>query len=380
MITIFGHISVIGWILLVIIGLLFFIRFFFYILQIKLIKFNSLQLKRDFTLPVSVIIAAKNEAQNLEKFLPEILEQDYPNFEVVVVDDGSTDDTTLILGNLKKKYTHLVTSYIKPDEKFQHGKKLAITIGIKAAKNKTLVFTDADCHVQSDQWLKQMSRNFKKNNLVLGFGGYKKENTFLNKLVRYDTIQIAILYFSRALSGKPYMGVGRNLAYTKELYDQVKGFSSHYHISTGDDDLFVREASAYAKTTIETDPKSFTMSVPPQSFKEWQQQKSRHLRSSHFYSFGQKAFLGLESFSRGTFHLFAATSIILFPEIWLAIVIIVLFDLVIKLILSVNLFRHFGSKDLIFFEIFFDFIATFLVSVRLIINIFTRQKNHEFRF
>jgi len=344
------------------------------LLQLKLLKQLRQSDKPNHIVPVSVIIAAKNEAQNLEKFLPGILEQDYPDFEVIVVDDGSTDETSLILENFKKKQTHLITTYIKPDKKFKHGKKLAITIGLKAAKNKNLVFTDADCHVQSNQWLKQMSRNFKGNTLVLGFGGYEKENTFLNRLVRYDTVEIAILYFSKALSGRPYMGVGRNLAYTKNLYDQVKGFSSHYHIPTGDDDLFVREASTYAKTTIETDPKSFTMSVPPQSFKAWQQQKSRHLRSSNFYSFGQNAFLGLESFSRGTFHLFAVTGIILFPKILLLTLIIVLIDLVIKLILSGKLFRHFGSKDLIFFEFFFDIIVPFLVFVRLIINIFTRQK------
>ena len=343
-------------------------------MQIKLIKFNSLALKRDFQPPVSVIIAAKNEAENLQRFLPEILEQDYPDFEVIVVDDGSEDYTGQVLESFKKQFSHLRTTYIKPDNHFKHGKKLAVTVGIKAAKNDYFVFTDADCGVSSKNWLKLMSRNFKENTLVLGFGGYEKQSSFLNKLIRYDTTQIAILYFSKAISEKPYMGVGRNLAYTKSLYEQVKGFSSHYHIPTGDDDLFVNEAADFATTGIETNPDSFTFSVPPKSFKEWRRQKSRHLLGSKFYSLKQKSFLGVESFSRGFFHIFFVVGIIFSPNILLPAIGLILLDLLGKYIVSGNLFRHFGGKDLISFIIFFDIIATFLVFVRLIMNIFTRQK------
>ena len=370
-----NNVSFIEWIATGIIFLLFFIRFYFYLLQLKLLKQIRQSDKVNFIVPVSVIIAAKNEAKNLKRFLPSILQQNYPEFEVIVVNDGSNDNTEEILSHFKTKYSNLKTTFIKGDPHFKHNKKLAISIGIKAAKYENFVFTDADCYVQSNQWLTQMARNFKENNLVLGFGGYEKENTLLNKLIRYDTLKIAILYFSKALSGKPYMGVGRNLAYTKSLYNQVKGFSSHYHVPTGDDDLFVREASSYAKTAIETDPKSFTMSVPPSSFKAWQQQKSRHLQSSQFYSFGQNVFLGLEGFSRSTFHLFAVAGIILFPKVFFLVLLFFLVDLVIKLILSKKLFRHFGSKDLIFFEFFFDILVPFLVFVRLIMNIFTRQNN-----
>ena len=368
------HISLFGWITTGVIGLIFLMRLYYYLLQIRLIKFNSLALKRDFQPPVSVIIAAKNEAENLQKFLPGILEQEFPEFEVIIVDDGSEDHTNEILESFKKQYPHLRTTYIKPDKYFKHGKKLAVTVGIKAAKYDYFVFTDADCGVSSKHWLKLMTRNFKENSLILGFGGYEKRSSFLNKLVRYDTIQIAILYFSKALAGKPYMGVGRNLAYTKSLYTKVKGFSSHYHIPTGDDDLFVNEAASYAKTGIETSIDSFTFSVPPESFKEWQRQKSRHLLGSKFYSPGQKLFLGIESFSRGLFHIISVIGIIFFPNILLPVVGLILLDLVGKYIISGNLFRHFGGKDLIFHGIFFDIIATFLIFVRLIMNIFTRQK------
>ncbi len=374
MIHFWEHISLFGWITTGVIGLFFIIRLYYYLLQTRLIKFNSLALKRDFQPPVSVIIAAKNEAENLQKFLPDILEQDFPEFEVIVVDDGSKDHTEQVLESFKKQYTHLRTTYIKPDEHFKHGKKLAVTIGIKAAKYDYFVFTDADCRVASKHWLKLMARNFKENTLVLGFGGYNKQPSFLNKLVRYDTIQIATLYFSKALAGNPYMGIGRNLAYAKSLYTKVKGFSSHYHIPTGDDDLFVNEAASYAKTGIETSIDSFTFSVPPKSFKEWQRQKSRHLVGSKFYSPGQKIFLGIEGFSRGLFHIISLIGIIFFPNILLPVGSLILLDLVIKYIISSNLLRHFGGKDLILFGFIFDIITTFLIFVRLIMNIFTRQK------
>ncbi len=369
------NISFMGWIILIVTGLFFFMRLYFYLLQIKLMKFIAIASKNDFLPSVSVIIAAKDEAGNLKNFLYGILEQDYPEYEVIVVNDGSYDDTEKVIESYQKKYSHLRTTYIKPDNQFKHGKKLAITIGVKAAKNDFFVFTDADCHVVSNQWLKLMSRNFKENALVLGYGGYGKEPTILNKLVRYDTVQIAILYFSKALSGSPYMGVGRNMAYTRSLYNQVNGFSSHYHIPTGDDDLFVNEAKTYAKTGIEINPDSFTVSVPPQTFKEWYEQKSRHLSGSKFYSISQRLFLGLESISRGLFHILVIISIIFFPNFLLPVTILVFLDLLVKYIISGKLFRHFEAKDLLFYLIFFDFIATFLVFVRLIMNIFTtRQK------
>jgi len=365
--------SLTDWIIQGSILLLFFIRLYFYFLQIKLIKFNYQALKKSYTPPVSVIIAAKNEAENLQKFLRGILEQDYPSYEVIVVNDRSTDNTGYILDELKKRYKHLRTTYIKPGY-FKHGKKLALTIGIKAAKYKYLVFTDADCKVVSNQWLKLIARNFKKGSLILGYGGYRQQPSFLNKLIRYDAIYIAILYFSKALSGKPYMGVGRNLAYAKMLYDKVKGFSSHYHVSTGDDDLFVNESSSFATTVIETHPNSFTFSVPPHSFKSWQRQKGRHLLGSKYYSLKQKVFLALENFSRGIFYFLSITAIIFFPHILFPVIVILLFDLIIKYVVSGNLFRHFGGKDLIPFSILFDFISTFLIFVRLIINIFANRK------
>ncbi len=123
--------------------------------------------------PVSIIICARNESENLKAFLPAVLEQDYPDYEVIVVNDCSEDNSYLILGNFLLQYPHLRISTVNKDPKFTHNKKFAQFIGIKAAKNEILLFTDADCRPESDQWLRNMTSHFDaKTDFVLGYGGY----------------------------------------------------------------------------------------------------------------------------------------------------------------------------------------------------------------
>ncbi len=373
MLLFLNNISLIEWIVFGVVFLFFIIRLYFYFLQLKFIKKFKHTDTQNYFVPVSVIIAAKNEAKNLEKFLPEILQQDYPEFEVVVVNDGSNDNTEEVLGKLKAKFLNLRTTFIKADPKFTHNKKLAISIGIKAAQFEHMVFTDADCCVTSDQWLKLMTRKFQRHEIILGYGGYLKKNSFINKLIRYDTVRIAILFLSKAASGKPYMGVGRNMAYTKTIYQKTKGFSSHYFISTGDDDLFINQASTSKNTTIEIDQNAFTYSVPPDNFREWMHQKSRHLSGSKYYSFGQKLFLGIESLSRSLFLLMIIASIIFFSNLLWLLLGLFLLDLIIYWFTNKPLLNHLKEKDLLAPGIIFDILVTFLIFIRLSLNIFTRQ-------
>lgn len=248
---------------------------------------------------VSIVICARNEESNLEQFLPLVLEQKYPEYEVVVVDDCSSDDTDMVLKRLSQKYKHLRTTAIKPDAKFSHGKKLALTIGIKAAKYDWLLLTDADCRPESDMWIATMATNFQNNNLVvLGYGGYIPSKGFLNKLIRIDTFFIALQYLSFALFGKPYMGVGRNLAYKKELFFQNKGFASHSLLNSGDDDLFIQQIANKKNTVVEYRAQSHTRSVAHTTFGEWFKQKKRHLTTGPHYRASLKFWLVLEPFSR----------------------------------------------------------------------------------
>ncbi|MBP9069842.1 MAG: glycosyltransferase [Bacteroidia bacterium] len=254
--------------------------------------------------PVSVIICAKNEDENLTEFLPKVLQQDYPNYEVIVVNDCSFDNTENVIDEFTQIFPNLKKVTIKEDGYYKHGKKFAVLVGIKAAQYENMVFMDADCYPSSDQWLKEMARGFnKEREVVLGYGAYEKQDTFLNKLIRFDTFMIAVQYLSSALKGKAYMGVGRNLGYKKDLFYRNKGFSSHYHINSGDDDLFVNQVANETNVNACIQQTAFTYSKAKTNFKGWKLQKARHLTTSPFYSASTKAKIGFNYFSQYLFWL-----------------------------------------------------------------------------
>jgi biofilm PGA synthesis N-glycosyltransferase PgaC len=246
-----------------------------------------------------VIICAKNEEKNLEHFLPHVLQQDYPEFEVVVVNDSSTDNTEDLLMQLSAQFKQLRYTSIPANDKLSRGKKLALTIGLKAASYDHIVLIDADCYPVSDHWLKLMSSNFSdEHKIVLGYGGYERQKGLLNTLIRYETTFTAIQYLSYAIKGKPYMGVGRNLAYEKALFFDNKGFAKHYHLISGDDDLFVNENATGLNCAVEFSPESHTRSLPETTFPSWIKQKKRHLSAGTHYTTSSRIRLASEWISR----------------------------------------------------------------------------------
>ncbi len=264
--------------------------------------------------PVSIVICAKNEDHNLPEFLPLILNQDYPNFEVVVVDDCSSDNTPDVLREMDKKYNHLKVITVKEDLKHHHGKKFAIMVGIKGATHQNLLFTDGDCKPEDNQWLKKMAQNFSKDtSIVLGYSKYEKLPGLLNKLIRFDTFHIALQYLSFAKAGSPYMGIGRNLAYKKSLFFEQKGFATHYHIESGDDDLFVNQAATKTNTIAELSPQSFTVSRVKKDWNGWVKQKRRHLTTWTEYKLSDKIRLGIYPFAQ---MFFWTTFLILFAMLF----------------------------------------------------------------
>ncbi len=265
--------------------LFFWMRFAFY----RVPKILSTE-----TPPVSVIIAARNEEDNLYQNIELILNQDYPDFEVIVVNHQSVDNSKHFLMDLQKKYKHLRIIEIEKNRHLKVGKKLPITLGVKAAKNEHLLFTDADCKPFCNQWIRLMVENFsEKKDIVLGYGPYRKENGFLNRMIRFDTVQIAINYFSFALNGSSYMGVGRNLAYKKSRFQAVGGFKSHYGVPSGDDDLFIRDAATKKNVAIEIRPESYCFSDAKATWEQWFKQKRRHYGTSNEYRVFTRALLGI---------------------------------------------------------------------------------------
>lgn len=270
--------------------------------------------KKVAEIPVSVIVCAKNEAKNLKKFLPSIIEQDYSNFEIVLINDASSDNTHEIMEAFKTKNSNIKIINVKNIEAFWGNKKYALTLGIKAAENEHLLFTDADCKPVSRNWISEMSKKFSsQKTIILGYGKYKKEKKLVNLFVRFETLLTAMQYFSFAKLGSPYMAVGRNLAYTKTEFFNVKGFVNHIHIRSGDDDLFIKDAANKENTVICTSENSFTISKAPTSFKEWFLQKRIHISTANHYKFKHKFFLALFFISKVLFFLLAITLFSFYP-------------------------------------------------------------------
>ncbi len=254
---------------------------------------------------VSVVIAARNEYHNLVKNLESVLQQDYPDFEVIVVNHASTDETKYYLEEMKGRFTNLKTVQIDRDLNFFTGKKFPLSIGIKSAKNDILLLTDADCKPTSPKWIENMAENYSDDSteVVLGYGPYIKAKGFVNLLIRYDTMMVAMQYLSFSLTGLPYMGVGRNLSYRKSLFIKNKGFISHYKIPSGDDDLFINSVANKKNCRIEISPESFMYSEAKNGFNEWYTQKIRHLSTGTAYKNKFKFLLGLFSISQLLFYI-----------------------------------------------------------------------------
>ncbi len=266
------------------------------------------------THPVSVVICARDEAANLAKNLPGALIQQYPTtHEVIVVDDNSYDDSKYLLEEFQRMYKQLHIVLLKQEAKLIPGKKFPLSVGIKTAKYEVVLLTDADCVPASEFWIDRMQQVYDdKTEIVLGYGAFHKQKGLLNKIVRWETFHTALQYFSYALAGVPYMGVGRNLSYKKEIFYRHKGFSAHNHLPSGDDDLFINMASTKTNTRVCIDKDSFTLSESPKTWQQWVRQKNRHYSTGRYYRPLHKFLLGLYSFSHFMFYPLLVISLVFY--------------------------------------------------------------------
>lgn len=264
----------------------FFIAAFFYVtyllLFLKLIRYKSNFTSLNSTeVFVSVLICAKNEANQLSKNLPMVLLQKEISYEVIVVNDQSEDDTQNILNNFQQKFAHLKVYQTKG----KSNKKKALQLAKSKSSGHVYVLTDADCKVNSDVWLKLMVSNLNHQHaVVLGYGPYISTDTFLNKLQRFETLTTAMQYFTAALYGNAYMGVGRNLAYSKNLDQNIQFTSKQEKILSGDDDLWIQQAKRLTKFHIQLNQKSFAYSHAKSSWAAWWHQKRRHITTANAYT------------------------------------------------------------------------------------------------
>ncbi len=295
------------------------IVYYFYFLGKPVRKYNSSKKKETDPnkeiLPVSVIISSKNESENLAKYLPSILEQDYPQFEVIVINEDSSEESNEILGNFESKYKYLYHTYIPVEAKNLSKKKLAITLGIKAAKYDILLFTEAYCKPVSKNWINNMVCHFdKETQIVTGYGAFPKSSGLISKLAVFDNLIFGLRYLSSTLSGFPYMGVGRNLAYKKELFFKGNGFQKYLRFQAGEDDLFVNENATKSNTKIEISPESITV-MDSCNYKIWKEMKIRQISTSKYYRQWAKSIKWTDDILRLGFWGFSGTSLFFLPKL-----------------------------------------------------------------
>lgn len=281
----------------------------------RLWRYRAMASENDGASPaVSVIICARNEQKNLQQYLHHFLNQKYHTFEVVVVNDGSTDESWELLLQFQKKYPNLTA--VNVPFATPPGKKAALAAGIAQAKHEVLLLSDADCRPVSDQWIALMTAPLKsKREIVLGYSPYERCPGLLNAFIRFETVYTAIQYFSFAWAGMPYMGVGRNLLYTRSLFRRTGGFEAHLHKASGDDDLFVNAAANAENTGMVLHPGAFVVSVPQRSWSGYYYQKSRHFSTGSSYRMRHQVLLGAIALSHSLHYALLLALLIAAPEV-----------------------------------------------------------------
>ena len=323
--------------------------------------------------PVSVLICAKNEEENLKNHIPSWLDQDYPDFELVLINDASTDNSLELMQQFALKDPRISIVDVVGNETFWGSKKYALTLGIKKAKHKRLLFTDADCKPATNHWISQMvSQLDEKRQIVLGYGGYQKVSGILNSIIRFETILTATQYFSYAKAGIPYMGVGRNIAYTSNLFYEHGGFTSHMNIMSGDDDLFVNKAATASNTALQFHPNSFTYSLPKTTFRDWLHQKKRHTSTAKYYRSKHKFLLSAYFIFNLAFWILAVVGC--FTIFWKWVLPLVGFRFLIQVLVLGKAAAKLKERSLI---IFIPLLELFLVFLQLLIFSSSRTTSHS---
>ena len=303
-------------ILFIIMFVLFSIQVFYYLyFYRKPLKYLESEEKGDVLYTdkrpgVSVIVYAKNDAEHLEVFLSSILSQNYPDFDVIVVNDGSTDETRDVVTRLESEYDNLYQTYIPDEARSLSRKKLALTVGIKAAKHDIVMLTNANCEPEGSDWLTYMMRNFVEGvDIVAGYAYIDGEGQRKRRYVAYDRLMFTLRYVSYILLHKTYMAEGYNLAYRKDLFFRNKGFSKHLNLHYGDDDLFINEVATADNTRIELSPESRMIIHYENNFKAWRELKLRYDFTAAYLKTGSKFVFGFE---RMTVYLFYVSIVLLF--------------------------------------------------------------------
>jgi glycosyltransferase involved in cell wall biosynthesis len=242
---------------------------------------------------ISIVVCSHNNYKGLEQLIPVLLRQDFPCFEVIIVNDRSTDATEKWLTAQNELDQRIVPIHISDTPTGWNAKKYALQQGIKKAQYSIVTLTDSDCIPASNKWLQHIAQTFTNanTNIYLGYSPYRKEHSILNKLIGTETLFTVFQYFSLAKIGMTYMGVGRNLAYRKSFIEKhIDEFPFQNHVG-GDDDLLISRISKGNDAQIGINDESFVLSEPENTWQSWWQQKRRHLSAGQKYKFSTQCML-----------------------------------------------------------------------------------------
>ncbi|NQY68785.1 MAG: glycosyltransferase [Flavobacteriales bacterium] len=328
-----------------------------------------------FSDPVSIIICAKNELKNLKANMPSILSQDYFDFEIVIVDDNSEDGTWGYLQELSSEHKN-VSIVLRGDSNLDYmGKKGALMKGVRVAKNDILLLTDADCVATTNQWVTSMVSNFDNDtDVVLGYSPYFKEKGFLNSLIRYETFYTAVQYFSMSIIGLPYMGVGRNLAYRKLMFENSNALDRYRNVQSGDDDLLINEMATSKNVKVEMRQNSWMLSKPQQTLAKYTSQKLRHYSTGQYYKTKFKLVLGLLGGSTFLF-LSLILMLLLTDDYWKSVLLLFVARGCLQFVVFKKCAKNLGESDLLLNSSVYDLVlALFTPVLTLIASYSNRNK------
>lgn len=332
---------------------------FFHLYIFSRLAFGAQKAEPDRELPVSVVICARNESSSLQELIPRLMEQDHRNFEVVVVNDRSDDDSREVLQYLRKQYPNLNPVNIQADGQHDYGKKIALGVGVRSAKHPHLLVTDADCMPTGRDWIALMASGFKNNRrIVIGHSPYERKRGIANLLERYDGYAKAVQYISFAQAGLPYMGVGRNMGFASDLYFSAIGMRRHTHLMSGDDDLFVNEVARKGNTAVVVAPGAFTVTRATPGLATWLRRKRRHYTTAAYYRTGHQVLLTLLPFARMV--LWATIIFLLFKGQHHAALVGLGIELAIFMPITMRAMHRLGAGALVWFALPLEWLFLFL--------------------
>ncbi|MFN4081819.1 MAG: glycosyltransferase [Saprospiraceae bacterium] len=330
---------------------------------------------------MSVVVCARNESEALRRNLPALLAQEGVDYEVVVADDASTDDTAAVLEALGAQHRHLRVARIAV--KNRSGKKQALAAAVAAAQGDVLLLTDADCRPSSPRWAAIMTRALcARPALSLALGAapfFRKKGQWLNAWARFENCSVAARYLLLARMGLPYMGVGRNMAWRKKDWLAAFERAAALPIDAGDDDLCVQQIANTAGVVVAFSPDALAYSSAPTTWRSWFLQKKRHLSASHFYTKKIRLLLGALALTRMCGPLLALAACMGFVTAMLAGALYMIYVAVL-IALQGRLFARMGSGDLLWRYPVFDLVMAAYYAVFVPAALWKRTWEGEWRW